>query len=150
MITDCKTTGLLEHWALYAKYQASAAITRGRCVTLGTDGQITTAATDSLQKVIGVAAEDIPSGGVGKVLVFGFCDYIYTADTITAPTDAADGDVVLVAINGGGVEGRVATDLNDNSVQGNMIVAKNLGANVDNVAYGWVVCQSGTYAKDVA
>ncbi len=153
MITDCKSTGSLEQWALYAQFKAAAAITKGYCVTLGTNGQITVAATNALQTVIGVAAESVASGEVCNVIVLGYCDYIVCGETytdITAPADAGTGDQVLVVINGGGVVGRTRAELDDNSVAGNMIVAKNLGVPASATGcYGWVICGSGTFAKNV-
>jgi hypothetical protein len=139
-ITDVRTTGAIEHWGAYGTFKTAGAVTRGNVVAINSSGNITAVATATLNMVIGVAAESAASGGTCNVLLMGYCDYLVTADTITAPSvDDATDDYFLIAVDGGGVAGRSATELGGVAdLEGAQIVGRNLAANSTTTAYGWI------------
>lgn len=78
--TDLQTTV----FSVPAQFEASAAVTANRVVSIGTDGSVATAATDAPSLAVGVAREALTTGYTGVVTVFGLAENVPAAGAITA------------------------------------------------------------------
>lgn len=110
-VTDLQSTV----WSQSVPFKASAAVTAKRVVTIGTDGQVVIAATDSTATLcVGVAEAAIASGYIGNVIISGIAENVpchgtvaagdrlkrsaTTAGSVIATTAPAAGEVIGVAI----------------------------------------------------
>lgn len=71
-------------FSIPAQVKASAAVTAGRVVSIGTNGTVATAATDAPSLAIGVAREALTTGYTGLVTVFGLAENVPAAGAIAA------------------------------------------------------------------
>lgn len=128
-LQDVGTTGSTEPFGIYATFKTTGAVTRGYAVAIDSSGTIAHAATATLHLTIGIASESAVSGGLCKVLLFGYCDYAVTDANVTAPVVDGSGDHTLIAQNGGTMIGRTGAEMNANGVfLGGQVVGKNLAA----------------------
>lgn len=98
--TDLQTTV----FSIPAQVKASAAVTAGRVVAIGTDGTVAQAATDGTASLaIGIAREALTTGYSGLVTVYGLAENVPAAGSIAA------GDVVKRSVTTAGYVSATAT-----------------------------------------